>query len=119
MERSVVIAICAVIAIIIAFVVLGYLSHRCAICGNIHLDYTELKRCKECGKLFCHDKATKREIVKSSVKSVLGSGIHTSIENNQPYKGKSCGYIFISTNVEGSTYFYYCHIHEHLGKKHS
>lgn len=119
MEQNIVIAIFIVIAIILAFFVFWYLRHRCAICGNIHLDNTELKRCKECGRLFCGDKATQREIVRSSVRSVLGSGIHTSVENKRVYSGKPCGYIFINTTVQNSTFYNYCQKHEHLGRKHS
>ncbi len=106
--------------ITLSFIVVAWFAnHRCTVCGNIHMESNELKRCIECGKRFCKDKATHREIVRSSVKGILGSGIHTSVENKRVYSGKPCGYIFINTTIQNSTFYYYCQKHEHLGRKHS
>jgi hypothetical protein len=72
------------------------------------MDEKELKKCQKCGKLFCEDKSTQRETVKSKVKGVLGDGINGEKVNERKYYGKPCGYIFIQTNSQGSVYRRYC-----------
>jgi hypothetical protein len=109
--------------LIILAVVIGVLSivyagwwvchHRCAICGNIHMDESELEKCKICQRLFCRDKSTQREILRSNVRSVLGEGLHLRKENKIDYRGKqSCGYIYIESSSARRVSSRYCHIHD-------
>ncbi len=113
METYFVILAITILAIFILIAAIWIYEHRCSICGNIHNDKDELKKCTECGKLFCKDKSTQHELIKSNIKGVLGSGIYAQVEKEIEYHGDySCGYIYIETNSEGSVFSNYCRIHD-------
>lgn len=111
METFVTISVVVIGIVLLAVSFSWVYRHRCAICGNIHMNERELKECQSCGKLFCEDKSTHRETVRSNVKGVIGTGINAQKVNERKYYGKPCGYIYIQTNSQGSVQRRYCRNH--------